>query len=157
MADSGDVRALGMSLLLMRVVVGVLMVYYGLQNVFALMGGEGFYASSQHFADTFGVEHYVGQAAMVSQFVAGLLLIAGLLTRFAAVIVGSMMMVAAMIGAKSTESLVKTTSEDPLAAVGYPTCILVMSLVLIFLGGGLLSFDSRMQTNRRKAKVAKLS
>ncbi len=157
MAGSGEERALGWSLLLMRVVIGVIMLYYGVQNVFGVMGGEGFYASSESFANAFGVEHYVGQAAMVGQLVAGVLLIAGLATRVAALVIGSMMMVAAVMGAQNTESLVKTTSTDPLAAVGYPTCILVMSIVMIFLGGGLLSIDAKLKTDRRKAKVAKLS
>lgn len=157
MAGSGEDRALGLALVLMRVVVGVIMLYYGLQNVFALMGGAGFDASSQTFADAFGVEVYVGQAAMIGQLVAGILLIAGLATRFAAVVIGSMMMIAAVMGAQNTESLVKTTSTDPLAAVGYPTCILTMSIVLIFLGGGLVSVDAKLKTDRRKAKVAKLS
>lgn len=154
MADS-DARVLGICLLLMRVVVGVIMIYYGVQNVFALMGGDGFTSSSQQFADVFGAELYVGQAAMVGQLAAGVLLVFGLFTRYAATVIGALAFVVAVQGAP--ESLVRTTSADPLAAVGFPTCLVVMSLVLIFLGGGLLSLDARMQTRRRKAKVAQLS
>ena len=154
MADS-DARVLGICLLLMRVVVGVIMIYYGVQNVFALMGGDGFTSSSQQFADVFGAELYVGQAAMVGQLAAGVLLVFGLFTRYAATVIGALAFVVAVQGAP--ESLVRTTSADPLAAVGFPTCLVVMSFVLIFLGGGLLSLDSRMQTRRRKAKVAQLS
>lgn len=154
MADS-DARVLGICLLLMRVVVGVIMIYYGVQNVFALMGGDGFTSSSQQFADVFGAELYVGKAAMVGQLAAGVLLVFGLFTRYAATVIGALAFVVAVQGAP--ESLVRTTSADPLAAVGFPTCLVVMSFVLIFLGGGLLSLDSRMQTRRRKAKVAQLS
>ncbi|MEX2243772.1 MAG: DoxX family protein [Fimbriimonadaceae bacterium] len=154
MADS-DARVLGICLLLMRVVVGVIMIYYGVQNVFALMGGDGFTSSSQQFADVFGAELYVGQAAMVGQLAAGVLLVLGLFTRYAATVIGALAFVVAVQGAP--ESLVRTTSADPLAAVGFPTCLVVMSFVLIFLGGGLLSLDARMQTRRRKAKVAQLS
>ena len=157
MADSTEARMTAFSLLMMRVVVGVVMVYYGLQNVFGLMGGQGFDASSKFFAETFGVELYVGQVAMGAQLTAGVLLILGLLTRYAAAIVGAVMFIGAVIGAKSTESLVKTTSEDPLAAVGYPSLIVVMALVLILLGGGMLSLDDRMKTKRRKAKVAQIT
>jgi uncharacterized membrane protein YphA (DoxX/SURF4 family) len=153
-ADS-DARVLGICLLLMRVVVGVIMIYYGVQNVFALMGGDGFTSSSQQFADVFGAELYVGKAAMVGQLAAGVLLVFGLFTRYAATVIGALAFVVAVQGAP--ESLVRTTSADPLAAVGFPTCLVVMSFVLIFLGGGLLSLDSRMQTRRRKAKVAQLS
>jgi uncharacterized membrane protein YphA (DoxX/SURF4 family) len=153
-ADS-DARVLGICLLMMRVVVGVIMIYYGVQNVFALMGGDGFTSSSQQFADVFGAELYVGQAAMIGQLAAGVLLVFGLFTRYAATVIGALAFVVAVQGAP--ESLVRTTSADPLAAVGFPTCLVVMSFVLIFLGGGLLSLDARMQTRRRKAKVAQLS
>jgi uncharacterized membrane protein YphA (DoxX/SURF4 family) len=147
----------GISLLLMRTVVGVIMVYYGLQNNFALMGGDGFSASSQSFADSFQAELYVGQIAMVGQLAAGLLLIAGFLTRYMAAFIGALAVTVAVQGAQSTESLVKTTSADPLAAVGYPSLIFVISMVLILLGGGLLSLDDRMKTKRRKARVAQIS
>ncbi len=148
---------LGISLLFMRVVVGVIMLYYGAQNVFGLFGGDGFDVSSQSFADSFQAELYVGQIAMVGQLAAGLLLILGFLTRYMAAIIGSLAVVVAIQGAQSTESLVKTTSADPLAAVGYPSLIFVISMVMILLGGGLLSLDDRMKTKRRKAKVAQIS
>ncbi len=148
---------LGISLLLMRVVVGVIMLYYGVQNVFGLLGGEGFYTSSQSFADSFQADLYVGQIATIGQLVAGFLLIAGFLTRYMAAIIGSLAVIVAIQGAQSTQSLVKTTSTDPLAAVGYPSLIFVISMVMILLGGGLLSLDDRMKTKRRKAKVAQIS
>ena len=157
MSESTDARLQAISLLMMRVVLGVLMLYYGSQNLFGMMGGLGFTASSQDFANGFQAELYVGQIAMVAQFVAGVLLIGGLLTRYAATIIGALMFVVAVKGAVATQSLVRTTSEDPLAAVAYPTCILVMAFTLIFLGGGLFSLDVRMKTKRRKAKVAQLS
>jgi uncharacterized membrane protein YphA (DoxX/SURF4 family) len=157
MADSTEARMLGLSLLVMRAVVGVIMVYYGLQNVFGLLGGDGFDASSQAFADAFQADVYVGQIAMVAQLAAGVLLISGFLTRYMATVVGALAAVVAMQGAKSTESLVKTTSTDPLAAVGYPSLIVVICMVLVLLGGGLLSLDDRMKSKRRKAKVAQIS
>lgn len=145
-------------MLLVRVVLGVLMLYYGLQDVFGLLGGEGFAASAANVADTFGVAVYLGQVAIIGRLVAGVFLIIGLATRFAASLVALLMTVAAVIGAQSTESLVKTTSSDPLAAVGYPVTLVVMSFVLIFLGGGLLALDSKLfaagRASRAKAQEA---
>lgn len=156
MADSTE-RMQAFSLLLMRAVVGVIMLYYGVQDVFGLMGGEGFYDSSQHFADAFQAELYVGQIAVIGRLVAGLLLVAGFLSRYMAAVIGALAFVVALQGAQTTESLVKTTSADPLAAVGYPSLVVVMCMVIILQGGGLLSLDDRMKTKRRKAKVAQIS
>jgi len=133
------------------------MVYYGLQHVFGIMGGEGFEASTEQFAKTFDMPSYVGQIAMIGQLVAGLLLLPGLLTRIAAFLIASLMAVGAVIGAKSTETLIKTTSQDPLAAVGYPTALIMLAFVLMFLGGGTASMDAAMAAKRRKVKAAKHS
>lgn len=157
MSESTDVRLQAISLLMVRVVLGVIMLYYGTQNLFGLMGGAGFYASSQDFASGFQAELYVGQIAMIAQFAAGILLIGGLLSRYAATILAALMFVAAMKGVYATHSLVRTTGDDPLSAVAYPTCILVMSFVIVLMGGGQFSLDSRMKSKRRKAKVAQLS
>ena len=155
MSYVGDDRVQGLALLLLRLVLGLLMLYYGLQQVFGLMGGQGFPASSKEFAESFRVFEYVGQVAVVAQLVAGVLLLAGFLTRIAALVVGSLMCVAAIVGAQTTQTLVRTTSDDPLAAVGYPTALLVMSVVLMLLGGGMLAVDSRLFAPRGRGPSAK--
>ena len=155
MPYNGDDRTQGLALLLVRLVLGLLMLYYGLQQVFGLMGGQGFAASSREFADSFSVFEYIGQVAVIAQLVAGVLLLAGFLTRIAALVVGSLMCVAAIVGAQTTETPVRTTSNDPLAAVGYPTALLVMSVVLMLLGGGMLAVDSRLFAARGKGPSAK--
>jgi len=50
---------------------------------------------------------------------------------------------------------VRTTSDDPLAAVGYPTALLVMSVVLMLLGGGMLAIDSKLFASRARGPSAK--
>ncbi|HXH59999.1 MAG TPA: DoxX family protein [Fimbriimonadaceae bacterium] len=153
MAEQTDLRAQGFSLLLIRVVLGVIMVYYGCQNVFALFGGQGFYATSQTFADSLGLPLAVGQSAMIIQFAGGVLILLGLMSRLSGLLVALVMTVAAAWGAQATESIVKTTSADPLAAVGYPTCLVVMALVLFLLGGGMGSVDAVIASKRRRRRV----
>lgn len=155
MSYVGEDRVQGLSLLLLRLVLGLLMLYYGLQQVFGLMGGAGFAASSKEFADSFNVFVYIGQIAIIAQLVAGVCLLAGFMTRIAALVVGSLMCVAAIVGAQTTETLVRTTSSDPLAAVGYPTALLVMSIVLMLLGGGMMAIDSRLFAARGRGTLAK--
>ncbi len=155
MAYAADDRVQGLALLLLRLVLGLLMLYYGLQQVFGLMCGSGFAASSKEFADSFSVFGYIGQVAIIAQLVAGVCLLAGFMTRIAALVVGSLMCVAAIVGAQTTETLVRTTSDDPLAAVGYPTALLVMSVVLMLLGGGMLAIDSKLFVPRGRGTSAK--
>ena len=155
MPYNGDDRTQGLALLLVRLVLGLLVLYYGLQDVFGLMGGAGFAASSREFADSFGVIEYMGQVAIIAQLTAGVLLLAGFMTRIAALIVGSLMCIAAIAGAQTTETLVRTTSSDPLAAVGYPTALLALAVVLMLLGGGMMAVDSRLFAPRGRRPSAK--
>ena len=53
MSYVGEDRTQGLALLLVRLVLGLLMLCYGLQQVFGLMGGQGFAASSSEFANSF--------------------------------------------------------------------------------------------------------
>lgn len=98
MAVSNDTNANGFTMLMVRVVLGTIMLYYGLRDVFGLMGGDGLQASSQEFADSFGFVLYIGHLAVIGKLVAGTFLILGLLTRFAALFVALMMAVGAAIG-----------------------------------------------------------
>lgn len=157
MAESNSTQSQGIVCLLIRIVLGTIMVYYGIQHVFGLMGGDGFEKSTQSFAETFQMPVYVGQIAIIGQLVAGVMLFPGFLTRIAAFLIAMLMAVGAVIGAKSTETLIKTTSEDPLAAVGYPTALIMLAFVLMFLGGGTASMDAAMAAKRRKVKAAKHS
>lgn len=157
MAVSNNAQSQGLVCLLIRIVLGTIMLYYGLQHVFGLMGGDGFEASTAQFATTFDMPLYVGQIAIIGQLVAGAMLIPGLLTRVAAFLIASLMAVGAVIGAKSTETLIKTTSDDPLAAVGYPTALIMLAFVLMFLGSGSASLDAAMAAKRKRIKAAKHS
>lgn len=157
MATTNSTQSQGLVCLLIRIVLGTIMLYYGLQHVFGLMGGDGFLISTEDFAKTFDMPVYVGQIAMIGQLISGVMLLFGFLTRIAAFLVASLMAVGAVIGAKSTETLIKTTSDDPLAAVGYPTALIMLAFVLMFLGAGLASVDSAMAAKRRKVKAAKHS
>ena len=155
MSNIGDDKVQGLALVLVRLVLGLLMLYIGLQQVFGLMGGVGLASASKEFAASFGVVEYIGQAAIISQLVAGVFLLAGFLTRVAAFVIAALMFVAAIVGAQTTETLVRTTSDDPLAAVGYPTALLVMSVVLMLLGGGMLAIDSKLFASRARGPSAK--
>lgn len=153
----GELRAQGIALLIVRLVLGSLMLYYGMQDVFGWMGGQGIASAATSFSESFGVPSSVGYVAFYGELASGVFLLAGFMTRIAGFFVGSLMAIAAAKGVQSTETLVKTTSADPVAAVGYPTALLTLSLVLIFLGAGIWAVDTFLVENSRSGRKARKS
>lgn len=154
---TGELRAQGIALMIVRLVLGTLMLYYGLQDVFGLMGGQGIASAAADFSSTFDVHSSIGYVAFYGELASGILLLVGFMTRFAGFFVGSLMAIAAVKGMHSTETLVKTTSTDPVAAVGYPTALLALSLMLIFLGAGIWAVDSFLVENNGTGRRARRS
>ncbi|MCH7904967.1 MAG: DoxX family protein [Armatimonadetes bacterium] len=154
---TGELRAQGIALFIARLVLGSLMLYYGLHNVFGLMDGPGIASAATKFSENFDVHSSIGYVAFYGQLAAGVLLLVGFMTRIAGIFVGTLMTIAAVKGIRATETLVMTTSEDAVAAVGYPTALLALSLMLIFLGAGIWAVDTFLVENSRTGRRVRRS
>ena len=74
---SADRQAVDVSLLLMRIIVGIIFMVHGAQKLFGTFGGKGLTAT----VEMMGV---IGYLVTIGEFFGGLGLIVGLLTRFSA-------------------------------------------------------------------------
>ncbi len=141
--------------MIVRLVLGSLLIYFGLRDALGYMGGLGAEAAAEAFATSFSVPMMVGLVAIYAELVSGVFILLGLFTRFAALLSGSLMAIAAVMGAANPEILTQTTSADALSAAGYPTALMTLSLVLIFMGGGMASVDSKVGKRLRKGRPAR--
>ena len=122
--------------LILRLVVGVIFVAHGAQKLFGLFGGPGLQAVADMFGQM-GFTPGIFWAALVgaTEFVGGLGLIAGLLTRWAALGLAITMAVA----------VVKVHWASGLFAQNggfeYPLTLLAVSIALLIRGAGPLSLD----------------
>src|SRR2546430_10601901 len=80
-AASGNRTAVDLSLLLLRVVVGVIFAAHGAQKLFGAFGGPGLAAVVQPPPDGMGL---LGYPVAAGEFFGGLGLVAGFLSRFSA-------------------------------------------------------------------------
>jgi len=80
---------------MLRVATGLLLVPHGAQKLFGLFGGYGLTATGQFFATKLGLPASFALIAGLIEFVGGLMLAAGLLTRPIAALVAGVMVVAA--------------------------------------------------------------
>jgi putative oxidoreductase len=81
---------------LVRVTTGLLLVPHGAQKLFGWFGGYGLEATGQFFAAKLGLPASLALATGLIEFLGGLMLAAGLLTRPVAVLVFGMMAVATL-------------------------------------------------------------
>jgi putative oxidoreductase len=124
----GDSGYQGQALAILRIITGLLLVYHGKEVFDGALMGE--YQKWTQFGGSAWMP-YLGKGA---EFVAGLLLVAGFLTRIAAFItIGTFAYITFFIGGG------KFWYEDQ-----HPFMFLLLGALFLFAGGGLWSIDRRM-------------
>ncbi|HWR17239.1 MAG TPA: DoxX family protein [Terriglobales bacterium] len=115
-----------LGLLVLRVVLGAIMIGHGYGKVF---GGL-----SRHVGNVaaMGMPGWLGYLSAGAEFVGGMLLVAGLLTRFAAVAVCINMLVAVFK---------VHWKQGLLGGYEFPLALAAMAFALIFMGAGSISID----------------
>lgn len=119
--------------------VGVVMTAHGAQKLFGWFGGYGLQGTGQFFAENLGLKPGVLMAAMAggTEFIGGLLLIAGFMTRLAGVSLAGTMSVA-ILTAHSSAFFASSNGME------YPLTLLLASLTLAIGGGGKFSVDQKL-------------
>ena len=125
------------ALLVLRAVLGVVMTAAGWMKV---AGGM---PQFKGFLVTVSIPGWLGYVSAYAELVGGILLIVGLLTRFAALAIFINMMVA----------VVKVTFKNGLMGpqgYGFPLALAAMAFALIFFSGGSISLDTAIFHGPRK-------
>ena len=118
-----------LALLVMRLTLGAIMVDHGYHNVF----GGGLHHHAQ-FVASLGFPAWTGYVSSFTEFLGGLLILAGLLTRFAAFAICIDLAVAIATVHIHNGLMGNGGYEFPLAAAS-------LAFALIFFGGGPIAFD----------------
>lgn len=129
--------SLNISLLLIRITVGVILFLHGLQKVFGLFGGSGLQKWNTYLKSSFKLPEFIGYTSAFTEMIFGLFLIVGLFTRVSSIIMIIFMLFATfMVHWKNGFFITKN---------GYEYCLLitVCLLVLSIMGGGEYSVDSK--------------
>ena len=132
-----------LALLPIRIGVGATMAAHGAQKLFGWFGGYGLEGTGQFFAENLGLKPGVLMAALAggAEFFGGLLLLVGLLTRFAGVSLVATMAVA-----------IVTTYKGVFFAqnggIEYPLMLLLACLTFVIAGGGAYSVDRKLSESQ---------
>lgn len=140
-----QVRAPDIALLLLRLATGLVIAYFGSQKVLGLFGGLGIQATITVFKEHMGFPMPLALCAMAGEFLGGLGLAFGVLTRIAAFGVASVMAVATYTDASKPGALSQILAGNPPTAmsnVAFPLLIGTVALAILIMGGGTLTLDS---------------
>lgn len=115
--------------LVLRLALALSIVPHGYQKVIP-HGGLHHFA---HYISTLGLPGWLGYVSAFTEFVGGILLLFGLLTRVAAVFVSINMLVA----------LFAVAIHHGFESYSYVAALAAMAVMLVFTGGGALSLDRK--------------
>jgi putative oxidoreductase len=128
------------SLLLLRLVLGIVFVYHGGQKLFGWFGGPGMHGFASHMPAHLPLA--VAYLVAIGEFFGGLGVLVGLLTRVAAIgPIASMAGAVALVHMKNGFSMQHQGIEFPLT-------LLVVAIAIALMGPGRYSLDATRQRAR---------
>lgn len=138
-------RLLDVSLLLLRLTVGVILFLAGAGKVFGWFGGMGIEATIDIFVSKMGIHPILAYLSCYTEFIGGFLLIVGLLTRPAAFAIMINMLVATLV----------TLPNGFLTGASYPFSMMVSSIIILLAGPMAYSLDAWLLSGCGKSSAAK--
>ncbi|HEX7159435.1 MAG TPA: DoxX family protein [Edaphobacter sp.] len=124
---------------LMRLVLGVAMMVHGYSKVVPAGGfhrGNTFSALEHfaHYVSSLGLPWWLGYVSALTEFLGGLLILLGLLTRFAAFMIACNMAVALLL----------VNRHHGYSGSEYSLALFVIALMLLFYGAGNVALDRKI-------------
>jgi putative oxidoreductase len=141
-------------LLLIRLVVGLVLMYHGSQKLFEMFGGQGMEAFVRNVeALPVPQPKIAAWAAACSEFGGGALLVVGLLTRFAALMIAGTMGVAAFV--VHAKDLQPVFAGDKITnTADFALTLAFIGLGLLFTGPGRIAIDHLLFGRKKKDQSA---
>jgi putative oxidoreductase len=129
------------SALILRIFLGVVFLPHGLQKVFGMFGGHGFTGTMGFFTGTLGIPALFAFLAIAAEFLGSLGLITGLFTRIAALGIGVMISVAALMLHVQNGFFMNWFGNQKGEGFEYHVLAAAIAAALVIKGGGKWSLD----------------
>jgi putative oxidoreductase len=136
------------TLFLLRLVLGFLFFVHGSQLVFGWFGGYGLSGSIGAFTEKMGIPAFLAYLAVFSQFLGGLVLIFGFITRIAALGIAVDMIVAIFLVHLPNGLFMNWYGSQKGEGFEFHLLATAIALTLVIAGGGMLSIDRSIAESR---------
>jgi putative oxidoreductase len=128
-------------LTLLRVVLGFVFFAHGAQKVLGWFGGAGFDQTMKSFTQGLGIPALFAVLAIMAEFLGGLGLIIGLLSRVAALSIAVDMIVAVLLIHARNGLFMNWSGNQPGEGIEYHLLAISMALFVVVRGAGAWSLD----------------
>ena len=129
------------SILILRVLLGIVFLPHGLQKVFGSFGGYGYTGTMGYFTGTLGIPALFAFLAIAAEFLGSLGLITGLFTRIAAFGIGIEILVAALMLHVKNGFFMNWFGNQKGEGFEYHILVVAIAAALVIKGGGKWSLD----------------
>ncbi len=136
------------SSLLLRLILGVVFFPHGAQKALGWFGGHGFSGTLQFFTQGMGIPYSLALLVIAAEFFGSLALIAGFLTRMAALGILSVMLGAIYNVHWQHGFFMNWSGQQAGEGFEYHLLAIGISLALMIRGGGAASIDRAIAANR---------
>lgn len=130
-----------LSLFILRVTLGAVILPHGLQKLLGIFGGHGVAATIESFREWFGIPAALTILVILAESFGSVLLILGLMSRFASFSIGMVMLGAIFLVTGRWGFFMNWYSEQRGEGFEYHLLVLGMVLVLVLKGSGKWSLD----------------
>jgi putative oxidoreductase len=137
------------TLTIARLVLGIVFVAHGSQKALGWFGGYGFHATMDAFTHQMGIPALFAFLDIMAEFLGGIGLILGLLTRIAAFGIACVMLVAVVMVHFRFGLFMNWAGSQKGEGIEYHLLALAITIVLMVKGGGALSVDSAISGSAR--------
>jgi putative oxidoreductase len=128
-----------------RLVLGLIFFAHGAQKVFGWFGGQGFDQTMRSFTQGMGIPAAFAVMAIAAEFLGGISLVLGLLTRVAAFAIGVNMAVAVFLVHARNGLFMNWAHSQQGEGFEYHLLALAIVLLLVIRGGGAWSLDRLLE------------
>jgi putative oxidoreductase len=129
------------ALTIARLVLGIIFFAHGSQKLLGWFGGYGLHATMDAFTHQLGIPVVFAFPAIMAEFLGGIGLILGFLTRISAFGIACVMLVAVMMIHLQFGFFMNWAGTQKGEGIEYQLLALVITIVLMIRGGGALSVD----------------
>lgn len=140
-------------LFFVRLGLGIMILPHGLQKTFGWFGGYGFEGTLHAFTQDMHIPWIFAVLAILAEFLGGLGLIFGCLTRIAALGVGANMLVAATMIHWKNGWFMNWFGHQQGEGIEFFILAVAMAVALVIGGGGALSLDRLTQCRQGQASL----
>jgi len=132
------------TLTVLRLVLGVVFFAHGAQKALGWFGGYGFTGTMGFFTHQMGIPAVFAFLDIVAEFLGGIGLVVGLLSRVAAFGIACVMVVAVALVHLQNGFFMNWTGSQKGEGIEYHLLVLAMALVIMVGGGGAWSVDQAL-------------